>query len=199
LASHTWMRKTAHGRLRTTIVKWTHPGVAITPRWQGMSRSIEIPAPTIRMRVISANGIHDGDPINGLAHSSLITGMCIHTECGNTGLRPYVTWFADLFSAPLSAEQEHAIVVLDTIASYDYWLQVALRNGVIGMTVSFTMHTGGRCARSRTPSIPIVPRGSRSGQISWALNRDSIDETGTGFGVPREIIAHQLLRYIARN
>ena len=108
------------------------PGVAITPRWQGMSRSIEIPAPTIRMRVISANGIHDGDPINGLALSSLITGMCIHTECGNTGLRPYVTWFADLFSAPLSAEQEHAIVVLDTIASYDYWLQVALRNGVIG-------------------------------------------------------------------
>ncbi len=103
-------------------------------RWKGVSSSIEIPALKVRMYVISANGIHDGDPLSGPALSRLIIGMCLDQECGEKGLHPYVTWYADLFAStvPLSKEQEHTVEVLNDLASYDYWQKVARQNGIMG-------------------------------------------------------------------
>jgi len=58
-------------------------------RWGKTSASVQIPAPTVRMHVISTNGIHDAE-MHGV--SGLITGMCHGEVCDDGGMEPYVTW-----------------------------------------------------------------------------------------------------------
>ena len=100
-------------------------------RWERVSASILIPAPTVRMRVISTNGIHDAGMWDNT--SGLIVGMCLEQECGD-GLEPYVTMYADLFASkvPLSPMQERTVDALNGLATFDYWMKVVRENGIVG-------------------------------------------------------------------
>jgi hypothetical protein len=100
-------------------------------RWEQVSASIRIPAPTVRMRLISMNGIHDADMWDN--PTGLIIGMCLEKECGD-GLEPYATMYADLFATkvPLSPMQEHTVDSLNGLATFDYWMKVVSLNGIAG-------------------------------------------------------------------
>jgi len=115
-------------------------------RWQRTSASIRIPAPSVRMRIISTNGIHDAGMWSN--YSGLIIGMCLNKECGD-GLEPYVTMYADLLASkvPLSERQERAVDALNGLASFDYWLDVARRNGITGQDAR--LHYAYQCAMYR--------------------------------------------------
>lgn len=104
---------------------------ALYNRWIEIAYHLSFPdVPLVHMQLVSRYRVASRMKIDD--NTVLISGMCLSGECDSKDLSFYSTSYADLFfsTPPLSPGQEHAVEVLNSFQTDEFWLKEAHHYGV---------------------------------------------------------------------